>query len=142
MIQRIQSVYLFLAALIMLLFLFLPIGAIQVPPPAAAVLVKASDKITSMMPAVATGILLLMTVFLYNNRKLQMRMCRVGLVLSLSVLVGGFTQLGAAEKTVGAIGVEYRPWIALPLVVLVLVFMALLAIRKDDRLVRSADRLR
>ncbi|MEO0732945.1 MAG: DUF4293 domain-containing protein [Bacteroidota bacterium] len=88
---------------------------------------------------VLAGLVLLAAIFLFRNRKLQMNIVLLGLG-SLGAFVGfaGFEFFSdtAREAAVPDFGV------ALPLVAIVMGFLAYYNIGKDEKLVRSADRLR
>jgi hypothetical protein len=76
------------------------------------------------------------TIFLYKDRKLQMKLCMLGIVIAAGILVLFFVQmnkLGNATLALSSI---------LPLLVLIGYILAYRNILKDDKLVRSLDKLR
>ncbi|MDR2683575.1 MAG: DUF4293 domain-containing protein [Dysgonamonadaceae bacterium] len=123
MIQRIQTVWLFLIALLNAGWFFLPV-------------VKAEA--TGAFPysrvgsagAGLTALLALAVILLYKRRPLQTKGCWGILAL----------QLAWAGTAIFATGWSFS--LLLPLISLVLVVLAMRAIRKDEKLVRSLDRLR
>ena len=157
MIQRIQTLYLFLSGLLMVLPLFLPILAFVVPE-AGAVYAMASSGVESpqggtgelVYPAWALFVLNILIVllsyiaiFLYNKRMLQMRMTmfnlflKAGFYLLVAFYVYSFrADLGAASE------ISLRVWAAAPLVGMILDYLAHRGIAIDDRTIRYMDRLR
>ena len=78
----------------------------------------------------------------YKNRKFQVKLVQAALLVQLAVggLVFYYADLmvGMAESN----SATYSPVLAVLLVNVVLYFLAIRGIKKDDALVRSADRLR
>ena len=142
MIQRIQTIYLFLTVLISASLFFLPLFEI---PAAAAEEAPRKFMVTSnallLVLTSVIGVLSLVVIFLFMNRSLQMRLCRLILIIT-------FVMIGLLFYTSDAITsgldqkVVYKIGTYLPLVQVVLIFLAHRAIKKDELLVRSADRLR
>ena len=93
-----------------------------------------------LLPTAALGAY---TIFIYHNRKIQALFCALNALLIAGWYVCYFVVAQTvADKTWGA--VEFRPsWPAvLPAVALILYLMARRAIRADEKLVRSLDRIR
>jgi hypothetical protein len=92
------------------------------------------------------GIAILMAVFsifLFKNRKMQMRMARLGIVIVLVVVALIFFYFGnTLAKTTSTIPDFNHAGTYLILVSLVMFVLANRSIQKDDKLVRAADRLR
>ena len=89
---------------------------------------------------ITSSILSLVTIFLYKNRKLQfvigriiilMNLFLLGLLIYLSLTLSGETIV--SEKGIGMF---------LPILVVLLIVLANKAIKKDEDLVKSVDRLR
>ena len=97
--------------------------------------------------AVAT-LLPFVTIFLYKNRQLQIRLCGVECVLLLGavLLVGAFTYSVCnnifADFDITWANIAIRFPVILPLISLVLTPLAMRAILRDELLVRSLDRIR
>ncbi|TDQ07550.1 DUF4293 domain-containing protein [Pedobacter metabolipauper] len=152
MIQRVQSIWLFLASVAIFLLLIIPIVSKQEAGVETWIqgsgLYKESngikEKIDSSNPLViniiAVGILCFVAIFTFKNRTLQKRMIWVCMVLIISlsfwiylfcgVLPGGITM---ASYGVGAF---------LPILSFFFCILGLRGIRKDEQLLKSADRLR
>lgn len=86
-------------------------------------------------------------LFAFKRRRAQMRMCYVSLVMLSASQVAICLSIRHAAHVVSGFGPgrcasSLSPTAVLPVVAFVLVWMALMAIRKDERLVRSLDRIR
>ena len=71
------------------------------------------------------------TIFQYQRRPLQARLCLAGLFVVFAWYIG----VAVLEQTVGTVE-------ALPMVNAILIFLARKGILDDEKLVRSADRIR
>ncbi|MFH2143632.1 MAG: DUF4293 domain-containing protein, partial [Bacteroidota bacterium] len=84
---------------------------------------------------------ILSSVFLFKNRKLQMRVCTYSILLII-----GFYGLMSFYffKLINNLEVviHYSFTSVLPMIAIVFIFMALRAIKKDEKLIKSVDRLR
>jgi len=157
MIQRIQSVYLALAAMALAAAFFFPIityineGQIWLE-----ILLKGIKDFSSpqlelsnklMLPLqILSGIIILLavsSVFLFHNRKSQIKMVRLGIVLTLVVIALIFFYYANVLAKITSTEPDFNhPGIYLILVALVMFVMANRGIQKDEKLIRSADRLR
>ena len=153
MIQRIQTLYLLLAAVLMSLTLFLPLATIVSG--ADEIVVKAfSVDISSVgfdapLP-IYMGILLsvatllpLITIFLYKRRLVQIRLC----VSEIVLLVGAAAFVALYCYRLCDILTDYLIFTLgfaalMPVVAIIPMVLAIRAIAKDEALVRSLDRIR
>ncbi len=135
MIQRIQTIWLLLASACGFASLKFPfyIGSIGTAP--AADLTAMSNTLL-MILTVAAAIVALVTIFLYNNRKLQIKIGAAGLSASLLAIVLYFVEI--KNYASGGIALFCVFAFAVP----VFYIMALRGIYKDEKLVKSSDRLR
>lgn len=148
MIQRIQSVYLLLAALACLACLCMQVGTFQLDNGASMrefnLWILQADGSRSFISAplfvilVPTVALCVYTIFIYNNRKMQARFANFVLLL----LVGWYVVYAALLLTVPAEGFSLEWPALLPLVAMILCKLAHCGIMHDERLVRAADRIR
>ncbi|WP_373705184.1 DUF4293 domain-containing protein [Porphyromonas loveana] len=150
--QRIQTIWLLLAGVAMTLMLFKPYGLL--------IGVGGEGYLMDVMGvhASSTGELLKSTwglfildaiivfvsfgiIFLYKRRILQMRLC----VFNILVLIGFLIYLAvqvwqissAEDMTFGL-----RVWLSMPVVAIILHYLAIRAIGADEAMVRAAERLR
>lgn len=152
MIQRLQSVFLALAAAVMALLFTKPMSFVSIDqalPPGSAQSMMADGTFSTedhviLLILVILGILLpVITIFLYKNRPLQMKLSRLTIALiALSIMLTSI--LFYQEYQIMAVGTEVTVQYGYVMLVLALLFLvlALRYIRKDEKLVRSADRLR
>ena len=129
MIQRIQTVWLLLIALAMTFLVFLPVAEDQ-----KAEFCGIPYCLLFKIICGLTGALSLITLFLYKNRTLQFKLC-FGILFLL--IVSFITIFDWPVKVIDII----IPFLAIPLSML-LNILAMRAIRKDENLVRSLNRLR
>lgn len=137
MIQRIQTIWLFLIAVLSVLLIFMPVAE------------KINFEFVSAFPidllfAVENGliaVLSIIAIFLYKNRPAQIKLCYTVLfVLIFSCLTIGYdlwTSVGNTEANI-----VYKIPMSFPILSIVLDILAINAIKKDEKLVRSLDRLR
>jgi hypothetical protein len=136
MLQRIQSIYLILAAANAL-------GASSVFylwKTNSGGIVFAKDNTYAFVAFLATGIMSLITLFLFKNRKLQFVLGRLNIILNF-ILLGFFVYLSqnlSGETLVSEKGIG----MFLPIISIVFIALANKAIKKDEDLVKSVDRLR
>jgi hypothetical protein len=155
MIQRIQTVYLFLVFLFALIFLFLPLGTIDiggvlfdikswriVSANGSEILEHAGFfRIIVVSVPFLVMILSLITTFQYKQRLLQIRLGKLNLLLHVLLVVVTFFYLDSIRIAFNA-NLTYAAGIIFPLISMILVVLANRAIRRDENLVRAADRLR
>ncbi|HEY3388061.1 MAG TPA: DUF4293 domain-containing protein [Prolixibacteraceae bacterium] len=154
MIQRIQTVYLLIAEMLIGVLFFVPFAEIAgkegsiyrfdmkgiylegVPKP---------EIIYSSLPVVilwaVSLILILATIFLFKNRILQMRISTINIFIQLGLCGLIFYYVWSTAKIL--LGVySLRIYLIFPVIAAILIYMAIRAINKDELLVRSIDRIR
>jgi FtsH-binding integral membrane protein len=135
MIQRIQTLYLAIAAL----FAFaLPFFLIRYQSPDAAY--KISADFTLLTTFLLVGLLAVFTIFKYSNRRTQLVLGRLNIILNFGLFVWMFVDFFLTRKTTEAL--YAGAGIYLPLLIVVFISLANRAIMRDERLVREADRIR
>lgn len=155
MIQRIQTIYLLLATVAMSLTLFLPLATIWQG--GNELVVKAfflDGEIGFKAPlpiymgivlAVAT-LLPLVTIFLFNNRLTQIRLCVSEIVLLLGsatfIALYCYRLCDLLSEVIADINFTLGIASLMPVVAIILVSLAIRGIAKDEALVRSLDRIR
>jgi hypothetical protein len=154
MIQRIQSVYLAIATFLMVLLFSNPLAEIIISD--SLYLTQWHHKITAtnheMFATISTWpvtallsvimLIELITIFLYKNRQLQIRLCIYNLLLMVGLvgLIYFFTKSTLISMD-GKKSVLLWP-VLCPLIAIILNFLAFKAIQKDEKLVKSYDRIR
>lgn len=156
MIQRIQSVLLFLVALLLIVSLFFPVwratseaGAQVVLDPFQITLKtgEATTAETSVFYIAALMILsaglALYSIFQFRKRMLQVRLGLLNILLLGGVIGTYFLGISQSEKLLENAGnQDFLFSFYTPLVAILLNLMANRYIRKDEALVRSVDRIR
>lgn len=136
MLQRIQTIYLFIATLISGVLIFFV--ALWRTETGDAVYVE--EVLLALALFLGSAFISLLTIFLFNNRKLQFVLGRVNILLNF-FLLGVFVywtlnvpgEMQISEKGIGMF---------LPVLSIVFLVLANKAIKKDEDLVKSVDRLR
>ena len=138
MLQRIQSVWLLLAAIFAAITFRFPFytGETLVENVPATIDLYARTTIWLTIITVLTGAIAFVTIFLFDNRKLQLKLCYLGIFMSVILLVLYFLEMG--KFTMGSIAL----WCIFYFAILGSYILAARGIWKDDRLVKSMDRLR
>ncbi|WP_420574512.1 DUF4293 domain-containing protein [Kordia sp.] len=137
MIQRIQSIYMILVAAIaggltFVLNLYTLENEVEV---------FAKDEPLYLGLFMASAVIALITIFLFKNRKLQFVLNRFNILFNL-ILLGIFVyRMLNLSGEVGKIS-EKGIGVILPIISIVLLVLANRAIKKDEDLVKSVDRLR
>ncbi|MFM7053630.1 MAG: DUF4293 domain-containing protein [Bacteroidota bacterium] len=144
MIQRIQSLFLVISVAISASTFILPFGEkmdSEGQMQMLSLLGNATQEPNYGLLLVNLLVLLVAVVAIFNfkRRALQMKLCRLGSLLSIALLVLVFY---ASESLVGEGKVVFLAGIYVNAIQPVLFFVARRYIHKDDLLVKSADRIR
>jgi uncharacterized membrane protein len=153
MIQRIQSLYLALVAMVYSSLFYLPINEMI----SGTHVLKLSiwglfeitgdqeELITEAFPLlIITSIsilIALVSIFLFKNRKLQMRLSNYNSILSVGMMgLMAFYVYQIATSNQTEIG--FSIGLIVPVIALIFSVLAFRAIRKDELLIKSIDRIR
>ena len=147
-IQRIQSVYLLIAVILMVVFAFVP-----------ALTFELADK-TVLYGALETGragnlhinpllitliilisLLAFIDIFLYKNLQRQMTVCFVDIIIGLAMLVAIGIQAFVVGNREGWT-VSWQWYVLLPVLSIICLMMAHKAMSRDKKKLLDADRLR
>lgn len=155
MIQRIQTVYLLLIVILSGFILFSPIAdlislitkltylvdfkGISLVKPTGNTLESNIWGVTTISAVVP--IIALITIFSYKNRVKQIRLSVINMIFMVGYYVVLFSYLWPACSRLQA-DWHLRITAVLPIINLILTFLAIGAIGKDENLVKSLDRLR
>ena len=162
MLQRIQSVYLAIVAISTGLLFFFPLAnfynellgnykffiyGIKCMDPTPAVAFSAFFTAPLIFLVIVSLIFTVATIFLYKNRLLQIRLCAFNMLANIVLIMVIFFFYADKIKTMAHFPAEFRPdynysGMALPLISILFLVLSNYAIRKDEALVKSADRLR
>ncbi len=155
MLQRIQTLWLFLSTtVIFALFLFPYLQILNANGTARAIkvtgvyeniggqIVQTSGFTALTIGTVILGILPFIVIFFYTDRKKQIKLCYLTIVLILGF---SFWLAQSAKSIIGDMQLQFENYgigVILPCFAVLFVILALRGIRNDEKLVRSADRLR
>lgn len=142
--QRWQTVFLFLAALAMAIFTFMPVMRLVADNGnmTLSALGCGEGGVTSYLLLILDVLVVIMSVvaiFKYRNLKLQHRLCKVNLLLIVSLLIA------IALMWIMQRGVAYAfitPWIALPFIAMFFTIWAGSRIKADRKLLSDSEHLR
>ena len=145
MIQRVQSIYLLLSGGSFLGTFFTPFADSEVAVPGTVLADQEFSTLDStgmiVLFAVA-GLAALAAIFLYANRKLQIQISYGAMVAGLVAYGVGVLAFMQDGDAIGNVAVDGEVGALFPLVGAIMAILAVRHIRKDEKLVRSADRLR
>jgi hypothetical protein len=155
MLQRIQSIYFLLASLALFaLFLFplvhnvyvdgkpITIMVTGVYQDAAGQQVHSEFFVALTVATVLIALVPLVVIFLYKNRKQQIAL---GWGTILAIIGFSFWMAKTVEGVMGSIQIDTHNWgigLLLSSISIVFMILAVNAIKRDEKLVKSADRLR
>jgi peptidoglycan/LPS O-acetylase OafA/YrhL len=139
MLQRIQSIWLLLAAIAAFLTLNFSFFTGNIT---TATQTRQFEKLTAfghpllLILSIALGTTCFICIFLYKNRKLQLQLCLAALAGSVLLLILFYYE---TQKFVEG---AYAITALIALIIPVLLILAARGISKDEKLVKSLDRLR
>ena len=152
MIQRIQTLYLLVVTVLMTMALIFPIAEFIIGDTTYQLNAFSLSGGGESWSTAWMGILLVLTVvipfitiFLFKNRTLQIRLCAVEAVLLLGSLVFIGLYYWLTNRLFEGLEIAHKQfgWAAImPVLALILDLMAARAIFKDEVMVRSLDRIR
>lgn len=152
MLQRIQTLYLSIALLLMGLLNWLTLGEIAVGEKIFSFTMKGIIDIQTgqqMYGAIHLIIFLciillveLVIIFSYKKRIRQMRMAIFNLILMLGFVLIGWLFVKSSANALGQGIYSLKLPLIFPFVAAILNYLAIRAIAKDELLVRSVDRIR
>jgi hypothetical protein len=139
MIQRIQSIYLALAALILTFLFFLPFSTASLLESGVYTDGKFNiyDNLIILISDVIITITGIITIFLYNNRKLQLKLSSFSILLNISILILCLIIIFGNKNSPN---LNYG--LLIPVFSSLLFYLAYRGIKSDEELVKSSNRLR
>lgn len=147
-IQRIQSVYLLIAVILMAVFAFFPALTFELGGREFVYGALEAGKVgvTHIDPLMLTLILLIVflafiDIFLYKNLQRQMTVCFVDILIGLAMLIAICIQWFVIGKRDG-VTITCQWYLILPILSIVFLMLAHKAMSNDKKKLRDADRLR
>ncbi|MFN5642138.1 MAG: DUF4293 domain-containing protein [Sphingobacteriales bacterium] len=141
MIQRIQSLWFLLASVAGFLTYQLPLWEGRLMENGVKKF-NATDNLLFFALTIAISILALATIFLFKNRQLQKKLSVIGILVSLGLIALEFYFVNDFKTTLNLSESTWKPGALMPILIAIFFFLALQGIRKDEKLIKSLDRLR
>ena len=141
MIQRIQSVWLALAAICGFAMAKVPLFAASLQDGTVRHFL-ATESLLSFALAIGIAVLSTVTIFLFKDRKTQSKLVWIGILLSAVVIGLQVYSVEGFKTSVNMTQGTYQWGGLLPIAMLIFLFLAASGIRKDEKLIKSLDRLR
>jgi uncharacterized membrane protein len=140
MIQRKQTLWLLLATLASIFTFMFPFATGEEVVEKTLMrqpteIIAGSNFFTLLLTIASIGISFV-TIFMFKDRKLQMKLCILGLLTAVIILVLYIMGMNKLIKPTPAL------WVVLPVATIAGYFMAYKGIRSDEKLVKSLDKLR
>lgn len=152
MIQRIQSIYLFLVAICLGLTMVFPISTYTtngtaIDYDAFGLILNGEQQVGfPLFYLLILGVAFaLICIGLFKKRKMQLNFNRLNYLVILGAIVVMFINFSSLEKAFGEIdkkNISYGVGMFLPLAAMVFNFLASRGIKADEKLINSLDRLR
>ena len=154
MIQRIQTVYLLIAEMLIWLLFFVPFADILgkdgkiyrfdikgISPEGA----PSTEMIFSSLPLIIicalTLLLIVITIYRFKNRIQQIKLAKLNIFILLCSEGLMYYYLTSGAKIVSGT-TSFHIYFVFPVIAAILIYLAIRAINKDEQLVRSIDRIR
>jgi hypothetical protein len=156
MIQRVQSVYLLLVTVLMSFLLIRPYAEQTVTKDQVltfrtyAIKINTGNNASAVykttVPVIAmvliTSLLSFASIFFYNRRIIQIRLCIVNSILLVALLITMFFYYSSTRGSLTVVYQTFKIPAIFPLLCIVFNLMAYKAIRHDELLVNSYNRMR
>ncbi len=145
MIQRIQSVYLLLAAICIGIVFGAPLAESSKTEHVfmADATYTSSDHVGLVVAIAISFLVVFINIFLFRNRPLQIKMGYTGALLTLALpMIAFFLYYSEASTEIqyDTLTVDWGTYLFIP--AFIFIILAIQNIRKDQKIVRSMDRLR
>jgi hypothetical protein len=101
-----------------------------------------ADNFLLTIMIILLGVLAIVCIFLFKQRRLQFRLSVLGIILSIVFLFVEYLKVEEFKTTNKILAGSYQPGALLPVVMIIFFFLAAKGIYKDEKLVKSLDRLR
>ena len=139
MIQRIQTIYLLVVAIIMTIPLYVPIAQLLIPNDASynfftygVVLIGENSVLQAHYWAL---------LIMFKKRFLQLRLCIVEIILLIGAIILMWYHINQFADKMNA-EILYKFSLILPVICIIFTYMAIRGILKDIKLLKSFDRIR
>lgn len=143
--QRWQSVYLLIAAVLMMVYAFSPIAELTLDSATVEFGMRGADGVENtdymwgfFVISVLISLFSVVTIFKYKNLKLQKKMCLIGGCLTAVLL----TSIMAVVMLADCLAYSISAFNAIPVVAIIMFYLADCGISKDQKILSGYDRIR
>ena len=136
MIQRVQTIWLLLAAAALVLTLKTSFYSGTLITDNSFHSVMGIDNYGLMLLTIATATTLFVNIFLFKHRMLQFRICIFALLAEFLIIFLYFSQIKNYSNG------NFNLWCALHVFILAFIIFAAIGIYKDEKLIKDSNRLR
>lgn len=136
MIQRIQTLWMVLAAIFIFLTIQLPFYSGTLAVDNTYHVLKASENFLILILTSALGTGIVINIFLFRHRSVQMKIILVGILLEALIIF--LYMKNTKEFSAG----EFNLWAILHFLIFISLFFAAKGIYRDSRLIKESNRLR
>lgn len=141
MIQRVQTIWLLLAAIAGFFTTQIPLyyGVM-----AGDITKKylATESLLLFALSIIASLIAVVAIFLFKNRANQIKFTALGIIVSIALIALEVWQIGSFKQLAGMLKGTYYWGALLPIAMLIFFLLASSNIRKDIRLIKSLDRFR
>jgi hypothetical protein len=141
MIQRIQTIWFALAAASGFAMARVPLFTATLADKSTRTLL-ATESLLSFALIIGIACMSVVAIFLFKNRKTQYKMAIIGGLLSAAVIALQVYQIEEFKKATPIVQGTYQWGGLLPIAMMIFLFLASSGVRKDEKLIKSLDRLR
>jgi hypothetical protein len=141
MLQRIQTVWLFLATLCAILgfkFSFYSGAMMENDVSLKFKLIDAGTNIYLIITTTVIAVVSTLAIFLYKNRGLQLKLCILGIIIELVAIFFYYIEV----KKFDAYSGTYSLTALIQAGVIIFFYLAAMGIRKDQKIIKESNRLR
>ncbi len=141
MIQRIQSLYLLIVAIAAFSTYTLKLYVGKLSDGSERPFLLADDFLM-VIAIILLGLLAIACIFLFKNRNLQFKLSVIGAIASFGFLFLEYFKVESFKTSMNFISGQYQVGAIVPLFMVIFFFLAAKGIYKDEKLVKSLNRLR
>lgn len=143
-IQRIQTIYLLVAAILMTVFAFVPFMTGGDATLSVASFAHSNLELFAVLLLFnALAVLLpLLAIFMYKNLKAQSRISGIAIFTTITLVALVLITKNSLEILDGGKDIHYTWWLVLPLLAMVACVMAIRGIKRDRKLLSDSARIR
>ena len=141
MIQRIQSLWLLLAGIAGLITYKMPLWSGKLQDGSIKNFIG-SENLALFASIIVTCLLGFVTIFLFKNRKTQKNLAILGMFLSLGIIALEFFVVDDYKNSFNLVESSWKIGAIMPILMVILFFLAYQGISSDEKMIKNVDRLR